>query len=109
MTRTQIVAETFDQTLITVADLCRRAGCSTFELEYDSTSRDLADDEQPRPGEDVRWTATARHPTRGTLTGTASGSGNHARLIRYALVRLVEALGANTIVVDVTDDEEPAR
>lgn len=113
--RRMVVAETWDDILGQAIDLTRRAGARSFELSYDSTERHLGDGEEPRPDEPVRWTVIAEMPTPlgvRDVVGTAispSGNSTHSRAICYALARLIESLGANLVLVDPSNEPEPAR
>ncbi|WP_426243733.1 hypothetical protein [Nocardioides sp. LHG3406-4] len=117
--RTQHVATGFEEIVAAAVEQTRRAGAKSFELEYDAADRRLRPDEEPLPDEAVRWSATATFPGRfGDLedrivTGTAvarPGECGHNRAISYAVVRMLEAAGANTVVVDTCDHTmEPPR
>jgi hypothetical protein len=85
-----------------------------FELRYEARDRQLADDEEPDPGEAVRWIASATvrrkygkgKPVEHTYVGSAIADpttrtpvGGHPQAIVLATVDLLERLGANTVVL----------
>ncbi len=114
--RTQHLATGFDEILATAIKVTQEAGATSFELGYTATERLLRPDEQPLPTEPVRWTASATFAGplgERTATGTAvsrPGQCDHGRAISYAVVRMLEAGGANTIVLDASDHTtEPPR
>lgn len=107
--RRQIVAEGFEQILTTTADAVGSIpGAVSFEVRHDAADRELADDEEPRPDERIRWTVTATlrrkhgsHRFEVEVSGTSVAEpGEHARGISMACVQLLERLGANTVVLD---------
>ena len=90
-------------------------GARSFELRYDAVDRELAEDEEPRPDEAVRWEAVAviarkypgqRKPTEVTYVGSyvAEPGTDHGRAGAMAAVDLLEKLGANTVVIDLTEE-----
>lgn len=111
--RTQIMATGFEQTLARTAEIVGAVkGARSFEISYDAVDRTLAADEEPRPDERVRWTATAVVRRRGVLdlvivdrtyTGESIAEpGRHGRGVSMACVDLLEQLGVNTVVLDLT-------
>lgn len=114
MTRRQFTANNVDETIATTAHLVRESGAAEFELAYAPTNRRLKPNEDAGPDDEVRWTATASIRTPfgvASRTGTAlvAPGGDHGRGVAYACVRLLEALGANTVVVDMSPDTELPR
>jgi hypothetical protein len=112
--RRQFTANNTDETLAVTARLVRESGAAEFELAYDATNRRLKPNEDVGPDDEVRWTATASLRTPfgvATRTGTAlvAPGGDHGRGVAYACVRLLEALGANTVVVDMNAGTEMPR
>lgn len=110
--RQQYVAEGFDEIVATTAQAVGTIkGAKSFELRYDGVDRELADDEQPRPDERIRWTAiatiSARHGSHRfdrEVKGTAIAEpGNHGRGMSLACVQLLEKLGGNVVVLDPED------
>lgn len=111
--RQQYVADGFDEIVATTAQAVGTIpGARSFELRYDGVDRVLADDEEPRTDERIRWTAIAtiraRHGSHRfdrEVKGTAIAEpGNHGRGMSMACVELLEKLGANVVLVDQSDD-----
>jgi hypothetical protein len=85
-------------------------GATSFELAYDTVDRVLGEDEEPRPDDRVRWTASAElrrkyakgtKPVTRTITGTAiaEAGANHGEAMVLAVVDLLENLGANVVLM----------
>jgi hypothetical protein len=84
-------------------------GASSFELRYDAVDRELAEDEEPDPGEPVRWTATATlrrkygkgKPVVRDVVGEhiAQPGEDHTLAIVRAVIALLEKLGANVVAM----------
>lgn len=102
-----------EQIVVKAVELIRETQAKTFSLRYDARDRQLAEDEEPDPGEAVVWTASAeyvdrtlRHKVKRTVTGTAlvdpatrTPPGGHAQGIVLAVVELLEKLGANVVAM----------
>lgn len=95
-----------------IVNLIAQHGARSFELAYDRAPESgppLQPDEEPAPGDAVVWTASAvfrvktgRRRQDVTRTGThtvPAGGSQHAGGL-YAAVALLEALGANVVLVD---------
>lgn len=99
----EIVAKAFELIGAHVPD------AKAFELRYEARDRELAEDEEPDPGEAVRWIASATvrrkygkgKPITRTVTGTAIAepNGHHGEAIVRAVVELLEKLGANVVLM----------
>lgn len=100
-----------EEVLAKAAQLVGEAGGKSFEFGYDAVDRDLGEDEEPDPGEPVRWFVKAvwrykpgrgRRPVDRTVIryGVAEpGGATHAEAITYATVALLEAMGANVALM----------
>jgi hypothetical protein len=108
---------TLTGTVEIITETARRvdaAGGQDFEYGYGP----LEGNREPEPGEPVRWYCRATMPRkrgRKTVlwrykgTAVAQPGQSHDRALAYAGMRLLEALGANTIAFDTSDDPEPDR
>jgi hypothetical protein len=114
MTRQMFVADSFDDMVAQTVKLAQMAGATNFELRHEPTDRVLGPGEEIRPDEPLRWSVIV---TAFGLLGSDQkvgsavsprGSETNVRAILYACVRVVELLGANMVVVDPSDEEEPA-
>lgn len=115
--RTQVVANGAVGAVTVAAELVGSIpGAKSFELRYDTLNRTLADGEEPTPEDRVRWECVAviRRTYAGrkvdtTYIGSAvvEPGGHHGRGSAMAAVDLLEQLGANTVVVDMTDPTDP--
>jgi hypothetical protein len=91
-------------------------GARSFELRYEALNRSLADGEEPTTEDRVRWEAVAvirckhgKHRVDTTYIGSSvvEPGGSNSRGMSLAAVDLLEQLGANTVVIDMTDDTDP--
>lgn len=115
--RTQHSATGGTEALVMAVDLVRQIpGAKTFEIRYDALNRKLAKDEEPTAEDRVRWEAVAvisrkhgKHCIDTTYIGSAivEPGDSHDRGQALAAVDLLEQLGANAVVIDLTDDADP--
>lgn len=115
MTKRTEILSTFEEVAAVTADLVAGIpGAQSFEVSYDITNRKARDDEDTLPTDTVRWIAVAtvkQDSDVWTYQGTAliEPGGRQAHGITYACIRLLESLGVNTHVVDMSTGPEPSR
>jgi hypothetical protein len=114
MTRQMLTAETFDEIVAQTVQLAHKAGATTVEMRYDPIDRVLGPGESVLPDEPIRWTiivTAVGHLSSDQRVGSAvsaRGEETNQRAIQYACIRVLELLGTNLVVVDPSDQDEPA-
>lgn len=118
--------EPLEEVLVKTAEFVGTVpGAQTFTFGYDAVDRELEDGEEPDPGEAVRWwvKATARQKLhRGrrpvprswiryavfnpTVAPTPGDPRSHAEAIMVASIALLEAMGADRILLDTLTNRQ---
>lgn len=108
--RQQVVVEGgVDHMIGRLVDIIGQTHPATLELAYDRVGTPLGDGEEPGPDDAVRWTATVTWIGRSPVIGehvVQPGKNPGAGPV-YALTRVIEQLGGNVVLVDMSDRSDP--
>lgn len=99
-----------DDMVAQMVRLIGASGAAGLELAYDRhDGPPLADGEQPSDDDAVEWTVKVTFRDRSPITAThvVQPGKSHATGPVYALANVIEQLGGNVILVDLTDRTDP--